>query len=512
MMVGERLRPLLLSLVSAVLLWGGYAGGGELWLLLPVALVPFLFSLTRMSSRGAVVAGLAVGTLHYLLQLYWIVIVLGRYGALLLLAGYMAVYIAGFAPLARFLLLHCSPLVALLAIPALWVGSDWLRGWLFTGFPWMDIGYALGYVPQFIQLADLFGHGAVSYLLVLLNTLVTLVLISHHRPKTLVPAVLATALLLSAAALYSGWRWQAVTAEMAGNATQRMVVGIVQGNIDQSVKWSPANQQHTVTTYLDYSRALFAEQKPEMVVWPETALPFYPQTYPDVGALDELVGRFDTALLTGAPWFEVIDRAKKDIRYYNSAQLLEPDGRFSASYYKSHLVPFGEYVPLRRLLPFLAPLVEAVGDFTPGHVEQPLSWHDARIGVLICFESIFPDLGRKWSQRGANLLVNLTNDAWYGKSSAPYHSMAMTVFRAVETRRSVVRSANTGISGFVDPLGQLHNPSPLFATWSAARPVALMDGQTCFVRWGYLFPLFCLIAGLLTVMAARAGAKGLTNG
>jgi apolipoprotein N-acyltransferase len=286
----------------------------------------------------------------------------------------------------------------------------------------------------------------------------------------------------------------------------------VQGNIDQSVKWSPANQQHTVNTYLAYSQALFGDNRPELVVWPETALPFYPQTYPDTGVLYGLVTQNDTALLTGAPWFEVVDQETKDIRYYNSAQLIEPESGFVASYYKSHLVPFGEYVPLKKLLPFLAPLVEAVGDFRPGRVEKPLVRHDGRIGVLICFESIFADIARLWSENGANMLVNLTNDAWYGKSSAPHHSMVMTVFRAVENRRSVVRSANTGISGFIDPLGMIHDPSPIFTTWSASREIVLMDGRTVFVRWGYLFPLFSLAAGLLFSLTALAARKRTTNG
>jgi apolipoprotein N-acyltransferase len=286
-----------------------------------------------------------------------------------------------------------------------------------------------------------------------------------------------------------------------------MQMGVVQGNIDQSEKWSPENQQATLTAYLRNSQSLFVEQHPDLIVWPETALPFYPQNYSDLGVLHGLVAQYDTALLTGAPWYEIIDRSTRNIRYFNSAQLLEPGGAFTASYYKSHLVPFGEYVPLKKLLPFLAPLVEAVGDFAPGAVGEPLEWRGARLGVLICFESIFPELGRKWSENGANVLVNLTNDAWYGKSSAPYQSMAMTVFRAVETRRSVVRSANTGISGFIDPLGRVEEPSPIFTTWARSERVALMTGQTAFVRWGYLFQPACLIVGLLLTGTAVLRAR-----
>jgi len=144
------------------------------------------------------------------------------------------------------------------------------------------------------------------------------------------------------------------------------------------------------------------------------------------------------------------------------------------------------------MLPFLAPLVEAVGDFSPGTIEQALACHNARIGVLICFESIFPDIARKWVGAKANVLVNLTNDAWYGRSSAPHHSLAMTVLRSVETRRSLVRAANTGFSGFIDPLGRMLVVSPLFEPWAESAEVVLMEEETWFVRWGYLFSPFCL--------------------
>lgn len=506
MLAALRRRPLVFAPFTALLLWCGYPGGGGLWPLLAVALVPLIVALPSLSGKKAALAGFATGTLQYLLLLYWIVIVLGRYGglpvfisipALLLLACYMASYVAGFAVLARIFILYTSPLCALFGIPVLWVAADWLRGQLFSGFPWMDIGYGLGNVPQLIQLADLFGHSGITFLIVLINSFIALVLMSKRPLQSLVyPGFLAFAV-LCLAAIYSNMRWQAISDALVDPAAESMVIGIVQGNIDQSEKWSPGNQQATITTYLQNSRSLFTEKRPELIVWPETALPFYPQTFSDLGVLHDLVAQYDTALLTGAPWFEIIDRSTKDIRYFNSAQLLEPGGTFTSSYYKSHLVPFGEYVPLKKLLPFLAPLVEAVGDFSPGRVERPLPWRNSRIGVLICFESIFPDIGRKWSENGANVLVNLTNDAWYGKSSAPYHSIVMSVFRAVETRRSVVRSANTGISGFIDPLGRVHEPSQIFTTWAGAEDVILMEDQTSFVRWGHFFPQACLVAGLL---------------
>ncbi len=189
----------------------------------------------------------------------------------------------------------------------------------------------------------------------------------------------------------------------------------------------------------------------------------------------------------------MIDLDKKKIDYFNSSLLLTPSGEFAGSYFKSHLVPFGEYVPFKEFFPFIEPLVEAAGDFTAGDVENPLVYKNAKAGVLICFESIFPDIGRKWSMEGANYLVNLTNDAWYGISSAPHHSLAMSIFRAVETRKNLVRSANTGISGIINPLGQMVERSPLFEPWAVASTIKLFEGQTFFVRFGYLFGPFCFL-------------------
>lgn len=510
MIASKRRWPLVTALLTPVLLWCAYPGGGEIWQLLGIALIPFLYALPQLSARRALVCGFLVGVVHYLLLLYWITTVVGRYGglplpvsilALLLLASFLACYTAVFAILARALLIKASLIVALLAIPALWVGLDWLKGWLFSGFPWMDIGYALAGVPQLIQAADLFGHSGLSYLLVMLNVLLVLTIFNLRYLRAVLPLAGLVALLFAGAAFYSVQRWEEVTAQIGDSTAPRPVIGIVQGNIDQSKKWSPDNQQSTTEIYLTNSLKLGDGSKEakraELVVWPETALPYYPQTYQDIGRLLGFVDGQQMAVLTGAPWFEIRDRASRDIRYYNSAQLVKPVEGFTDSYHKSHLVPFGEYVPLKRFLPFLEPLVESVGDFSAGQVANPLVWNEARIGVLICFESIFPDIGRAWVQNGANVLVNLTNDAWYGKSSAPDHSMAMSVFRAVETRRSVVRSANTGISGFIDPRGQVEQPSAIFTEWAHAEEVVLLDGETVFVRWGHYFAPLCLFLGLL---------------
>lgn len=500
-----------LATLTGLSLWISFPGGGEVWQLLPLVLLPLLYSLQGGTPRHAALCGLVAGLSHFLLLLYWIIIVLGTYGglawylsipALVLLAFYMGLYFSLFAVLARAILAAFPAVAALWLLPMLWVGLDWLRSVLLTGFPWMDLGYALYKIPVALQIADLVGHHGLTFLIVFINTLLLLIAKLRTSGRNLVLLLVPACLLLGGAAYYSQHRLAEVNAQHTAATTPRLTIGVVQGNIDQSIKWSPSQQAATVTTYLTLSESLMASRPPSLIVWPETALPFYPMTGDHMGPLQKLVEGRDLALLTGAPWYEILDHKAKKVRFFNSALLLEPDGEFHGKYYKAHLVPFGEYVPLKQFLPFLAPLVEAVGDFSAGTIEQPLHWQTAKAGILICFESVFPEISRQWVKAGANLLINLTNDAWYGKSSAPYHSLAMAVLRAVETRRSIIRSANTGISAFITPAGIIDSQSEIFIPWATAREVSLEEGETFWVGYGYLFAPVCLVIGFLCSCAA----------
>lgn len=504
-----RMFPYLLSCLSGVLLLLAMPGSGSFWPLLFIGILPLLFAIEKANFRQTVVCAVLAGLVHYIGQLYWLVNVLQQYGgipviiaagALVLLALYMSCYLVLFCLGAGVLLKEDRPKVLLWFLPVLWVALDWLRSWLFSGFPWMDLGYGLASVPQIVQFADITGHYGVTFLIVLCNVLLFQYLCRFvggakqellGQRECILKYVAIPLSLLALVSGYSVFRWYDVSGQLKSGTVKTAVVGIVQGNIDQSLKWSPGLQLETVEKYLQLTSTIFQDIKPDIVVWPETALPFYPTESQHISLLQNTVSQYDFALITGAPWYQVVDMSKKQINYYNSAQLLLPTGRFGGSYYKSHLVPFGEYVPLRKFLPFLEPLVESVGDFSAGTVGNPMQWKNVKAGVVICFESIFPDIGRRWVDQGANLLVNLTNDAWYGRSTAPYHSLAMTRFRAIETRRNVVRAANTGFSGVIDPLGRLVIRSPLFESWATVQKVVLLENQTVFVRIGYLFAPCC---------------------
>jgi apolipoprotein N-acyltransferase len=500
-----------LMIGSALLTWLALPGNFSFWPLLIVCLVPFLRLLSASPSVSKSLSyGFITGLFFYLLQLYWIIPVLQQYGglswflavpALLLLAFYMSSYLALFAAGFHLLDRYGPRLVLPAAAAALWVGLDWLRSWLFSGFPWMDIGYGLWSQPRLLQIADLVGHHGHTFVIVLLNATI-LVIINRHYARTERLVGLAMVICIGGlSAWYSADRWQKVEKLVA--QAPRALVGVVQGNVEQTRKWSAQERLRTVKDYLRLSSTLTDERTPSLIVWPETALPFYPRRDDLLAPVSEFVEHRRTVLLTGAPWFEVEQSAtSRVVRYYNGALLMHPSAGFEFGYYKSHLVPYGEYVPMKKYLPFLAPLVEAAGDFTAGTITEPLPAGPVQAGALICFESIFPDLGRNWVEAGANLLVNLTNDAWYGKSSAPHQSWAMTVYRSVETRRSLVRSANTGISGFIDPLGRVQSQSGLFVEWAAALDVELLTTRTFFVRAGYLFAPICgAAAGVIIVIA-----------
>jgi apolipoprotein N-acyltransferase len=454
------------------------------------------------------------GLLCYTSLLYWVIDVLKRYGglhpalaavALFALAAYMAVYTSLFCVLVNYMLARAgsrgkSAALLLLITPIFWVGLDFLRGILFTGMPWMDLGYALYRQPLLIQAADLGGHHLISFAIVLVNALlfwwIARVRASFSSPETVAdsfsftPTVIAF-LLLACLGGYSVARYQQVSSQTATADTA--LISTVQGNIEQSLKWSPLQKEKTVDSYLVLSeQAVQEEEKPVLLVWPETALPFYPAREPLMNRVKDFIRQKKVFLLTGSPYFIVTPQGHKPVSYYNSALLLNHSGQLSARYNKQHLVPFGEYVPLRTYLWFIKPLVELIGDFTPGDSFEPLDADSVQAGVLICFESIFPDIARKETAEGANLLVNLTNDAWYGESSAPYHSWAMTVFRAVENRRGLVRAANTGISGFVSPTGEILQETPLFKALASSAKMPLITQHSIFSCGGYRFAVFCL--------------------
>ena len=457
-----------------------------------VALVPLCLCLHARPFWS----GFAAGIGFFGLVLYWLNIVMVTFGKLhpllslvcyLVLVAYLALFLAGVTWGTAYLQRRLK-LSSALTFPVLWVAFEYLRAHALTGFPWALLGYSQQSWLQAIQSADLFGVYGLSYLLALVNVTVAL-MITALRQRRLMPrlAVAASILLFSANLLYGYLCLQKNPAERERTVTTTLV----QGNVDQSIKWDPAFVQSTVDRYRDLSLAAASEYQSELIVWPESATPFY---YQDQSPLSEEVRQVainsQAALLFGSPAYE--KRADGRWHFLNSAFLLGAQGETLGRGDKVHLVPFGEYVPLKKVFPFVNKLVEGIGDFSSGKI-QPLRFGEDRIGILVCYEGIFPELARAYVNQGSDLLVNVTNDAWYGQSSAPFQHLSMARFRAIENRIWLVRAANTGISAFIEPSGQIIGATPIFVTLSTTAKVGLGSRPTLYRTIGDALPLAFLL-------------------
>ncbi len=484
-----------------------------------LALVPLLIALRGLPAKDAFRVGMIAGLSHYLTLLYWVVLTMRTYGflpwwqcvsLLVLLAAYLALYTGLFAlALTR---LCQKPIHLVFLAPILWVALEYIRSFMLTGFPWGSVGYSQFNRLHIIQISDIFGVYGVSFLVVLFNTAVYVLLLLFAQKKwcghpvdkrQALLAVVLPITLIGSGLVYGKMRIRDMDHAMARASSPR--VALVQGNIDQARKWDPAFQIGTTKKYVDLTLSVVPQQ-PDLVVWPETATPFYFGASPKLTRLvTEAVRQMGIPLLVGSPSVQV--EAGRQA-YYNSAYMVATDGRATGRYDKVHLVPFGEYVPLKDWLSFVGKMVAQVGDFSSGEKGRTLAWGAKQppIGVQICFEIIFPELSRSLVKNGAGLLVNLTNDAWFGRSSAAYQHFSMAVFRAVENRRSLVRCANTGISGFVDPAGRILARTALFEDAVLVKGVPVLTEKTVYTRIGDSLPFVCLI--VLGVMLGRRMRRG----
>ena len=278
--------------------------------------------------------------------------------------------------------------------------------------------------------------------------------------------------------------------------TPPRTVAVVQGNIDQSLKWDASYQGSTVARYVDLSRKVQITANPSLIVWPETSMPFYFQDdTPLRRPVLDFLASTNATLLLGAPAYTM---RSGNYTLFNRAYLLNGDGSAFSWYDKEHLVPFGEYMPLPGWLP-LEKLVNGVGDFAPGHDQKPLRTGDLAVGTLVCYEAIFPGLAQERVSQGANLIVIISNDAWFGATSAPMQHLNLTALRAIEQGRWIVRSTNTGISAFIDPLGRIHRAGPQFEPLAAAWQVHARSQTTVYHNY---YGLFLACAGVLAVLFA----------
>jgi len=291
---------------------------------------------------------------------------------------------------------------------------------------------------------------------------------------------------------YGHMRIQAVDRAVAQAPHKK--IAVLQGNIGQDEKWDLALQWKIVETYTDLAvRA--ARNSPDLVVWPETAIPFLiGHNHPVPERLQTGIRRTGTDHLVGSL---TASHDKGRAAYHNSAILFDDRGRIVEHYKKVQLVPHGEYAPYKKWLPFTGKLVAHGSDFVRGKKGQTIAWQGERLGALICYEISFPGLSRAMVNNGADILVNMSNDAWFGRTSGPYQHFSMAVFRSIENRRGLVRAANTGFSGFIGPAGRILEGAGFDTPATLARNVPLMGTTTVYTRAGDLFAAGCLVVSLV---------------
>lgn len=491
-----------------------------------VALVPImLFVLNARRMRHVVLAGLFTGTVNHFLLLYWLMGTMHNYGdmswplsagLLLALAVITSVFMILTVVLTRFCIR--SPWLFFFGSACVWVAVEYLRTYAFTGLPWALFGYTQFQRLELIQIADVTGVYGISFLLVLANAAIALLLnaLNQHYVergrylfKSFVCLIIAIAV-IAGTFFYGTARESRIKQKLT--AAAQIDVGLVQASISQHEKWAPKFQNATMQAYAELTLQA-AESRPDIIIWSETALPFYfPQTEDLSQKVFALVNYIKIPLFTGAPRYE-IPPGETDVgrfKYYNSAFLVMPEHGLQDIYDKVHLVPFGEYVPWQSVMFFMNSITG--GSFERGEagklVHSPLLLRDRlKIGTLICYEGIFPDLARAHARNGANLLVNITNDAWYDYSAGPYQHFIISMFRSIETRTAFVRCANTGISAYVMPTGEIAYQTQLFEKTGTVYSVPLMSETTFYTRNSDLFARAVSVLAIIFVLSGMLSRR-----
>ena len=268
-------------------------------------------------------------------------------------------------------------------------------------------------------------------------------------------------------------------------------VSVVQGNIEQDKKWDPAFQKYVMDAYTGLSLEA-ARSSPDLIIWPETAVPFI---FGDDKKNTEQLAEFQRTLKSYLLFGSVLEKktSSEQLSLTNSVILLNKQGKITYQYDKIHMVPFGEYVPLRKVLFFVEKLVAGIGDYVPGNQYIKAETEFGSFASLVCYEIIFPGLVRKFYSKNGDFIVTVTNDAWFGKTAGPYQHFSMAVFRAIENRKPVMRSANSGISGFIDSNGRIVAKTELFQRQFLTGEVKTDNTLSFYSRYGDLFTYFCMV-------------------
>lgn len=498
-----------LSILSSVLLIISFPDL-NLWLFAWAALLPLFFAIDGQKPIRAFVTAYFTGALFFLGTVYWLIHVTlpGMIATVLYLAVYFGVFGLIIAPA-----VSRPSYLSLFVIPSVWTTLEYFRSHVFSGFGWNLLAHSQSHNLPMIQIADTAGSYGVSFLIVLINTAIFFTIKDMRRRNysTLYPAIAIAFIFLAA-----GYGVLRLNNIFTG---ERLKVAVVQGNIAQNEKWDSVFRQAIIDKY-EALTAAAAKEAPDLIIWPESSVPGFLEIEEDLfRRVSRAAKGAHAALLVGEPRQSP---GNEDI-YYNSATLFDKDGKQIGNYDKVHLVPFGEFIPAKGIFSFVEKFTKAtIGDFSPGKeytvfkfaVERNRKADDYRwrlvknvkFSVLICFEDIFPGISRQFVRSGANFLVNITNDAWFGNTCAPYQHVQSSVFRAVENRVNVVRAANTGVSCFIDQKGRIigsvgSGGKNIFVDGFKIEDIVLTKTRTFYTIYGDLFAYLCILVTALYLLS-----------
>ncbi len=494
--------------------------GINLWPLAWVCLVPLLYALHRCESKkqAAKVSAVA-GLVGYPLFYHWLVYTMNTYGqmsipisvlVLVALVLLLTLFVAAFGIFYHYAV-ETGGYSPLLAAPLGWTVLELVRTHFpFGGFPWGFMANSQYRFLEMIQIGEITGPYGITFIIVLTNASVLSVIINLQRKRSqpdlsmkraLAPVLIGIGVPLLAV-IYGSLRIPMV--DHAFEDQPEVTIGIIQPNVDQAVKWDKSHFWKIMRKQMRLTEKV-EKEAPRLVIWPEAAVPVgnFNLQLEQGGSLVKFLSKLDTYLLLGGISMEKCEQGPRGLCSFNSAYLIPPAGEKPAERYdKIRLVPFSEYVPLEDLFFFAETISQGhVGSTTPGDEVRIMSVPGLEVGCVICYELVFPHLVRKFPDKGANLMTTITNDAWFGRTGAPYQHHANAVLRAVENRVYFARSANTGISSIVGPAGRIKQQTPIYETAAFTGIVKPSNLKTFYSTHGDVFAWIATVA-LVVVLAA----------
>ncbi len=481
-----------------------------------ISLIPLFFVILKYQPKQSFLLGFLAGISYNALLIYWIPSVPAHYGNLSLPFSFL-IYVVFVLFLALFWAFFCLlfskilgsfPKLVFLISPFLWVSFEYALTHLFTGFPWGLLGSSQYRNLPFIQMVSVTGVYGLSFAMVLFQCL--FVFSMKHRKKY--PFFIGLGFILC---LYGLGLWNL---KQVPPGRDTFKAAVIQGNVSSDIYWDQVSTQEIQNLFerhMDLSNQAYREGA-QLIIWPEFSVTLCfscPQElYQEFKLrLFRFVQETGCTLLVGTNEIAV---SGDTILYYNTAICLGPDLSMS-QYYKMHLVPFGEYTPYKKIFSFIQRMTHAIGDITPGKEHTLHRFESYPFGSPICYEIIFPDLVRRFVKQGAQFLVTITNDGWYGKSSAPYQHFSMAVFRAVENRRYLLRAATTGVSGIIDPYGRIITQSKMMTITHLTAQIYPSVERTIYTRHGdilaFLSLTFCGVFLILTLVQRIHARKARKN-